>query len=111
MYAQRPKIFVTCIGILQDIQERNPINVNVKLLINFKKCKHVGVIHNIGMVAPMVDFFLYPRHLCRRVYSFRFSVRMFVGSFVRSLVRSLFWNVRGIYVKVFVKVSLVVYIS
>ena len=50
---------------------------------------------------------LYPRHLCRRVYSFRFSVRMFVGS----LVRSLFRNVRGIYVKVFVKVSLVVYIS
>ena len=54
---------------------------------------------------------LYPRHLCRRVYSFRFSVRPFVCSFVRSLVRSLFRNVRGIYVKVFVKVSLVVYIS
>ena len=51
--------------------------------------------------------YLYPRHLCRRVYSFRFSVRMFVGS----LVCSLFRNVRGIYVKVFVKVSLVVYIS
>ena len=56
--------------------------------------------------------FLYPWHLCRRVYSFRFSVRLFVRlfvrSFVRSLVRSLFRNVRGIYVKVFVKVSLVV---
>ena len=35
----------------------------------------------------------------------------FVCSLVRSLVRSLFRNVRGIYVKVFVKVSLVVYIS
>ena len=34
-----------------------------------------------------------------------------VCMFVRSLVRSLFRNVRGIYVKVFVKVSLVVYIS
>ena len=33
-------------------------------------------------------FFLYPRHLCRRVYSFRFSVRPFVCSLVRSLVRS-----------------------
>ena len=31
---------------------------------------------------------LYPRHLCRRVYSFRFSVRPFVCSFVRSFVRS-----------------------
>ena len=30
---------------------------------------------------------LYPRHLCRRVYSFRFSVRPFVCSFVRSFVR------------------------
>ena len=30
---------------------------------------------------------LYPRHLCRRVYSFRFSVRPFVCSFIRSLVR------------------------
>ena len=35
----------------------------------------------------------------------------FIRSYVRSLVRSLFRNVRGIYVKVFVKVSLVVYIS
>ena len=42
---------------------------------------------------------LYPRHLCRQVYSFRFSVRMFVSSFSR------------ICVKVLVKVSLVVYIS
>ena len=48
------------------------------------------------------------------VFAFPFvrsSVRMFVCSFVRSLVRSLFRNVRGIYVKVFVKVSLLVYIS
>ena len=32
--------------------------------------------------------FLYLWHLCRRVYSFRLSVRMFVSSFVRSFVRS-----------------------
>ena len=31
---------------------------------------------------------LYPRHLCRRVYSFRFSVRMFVRSFVRFFVHN-----------------------
>ena len=31
---------------------------------------------------------LYPRHLCRRVYSFRFFVRPFVCSFVRSFVSS-----------------------
>ena len=59
---------------------------------------------------------LYPRHLCRWVYSLRFSVRMYADGyivyafpFVCSLLRSLFRNVRGIYVKVFVKVSLVVY--
>ena len=44
------------------------------------------------------------------VFAFPF-VRSYVRWFVRSLVRSLFRNVRGIYVKVFVKVSLVVYIS
>ena len=44
------------------------------------------------------------------VFAFPF-VRSSVRMFVRSLVRSLFRNVRGIYVKVFVKVSLVVYIS
>ena len=44
------------------------------------------------------------------VFAFPF-VRSYVRLFVRSLVRSLFRNVRGIYVKVFVKVSLVVYIS
>ena len=44
------------------------------------------------------------------VFAFPFVCSL-VGSFVRSLVRSLFRNVRGIYVKVFVKVSLVVYIS
>ena len=31
---------------------------------------------------------LYPRHLCRRVYSFRFSVRPFICSFVSSFLRS-----------------------
>ena len=39
---------------------------------------------------------LYPRHLCRGVYSFRLSVRMFVRSFVRSY----FLPSRGICVKV-----------
>ena len=32
---------------------------------------------------------LYPRHLCRRVYSFRLSVRPFVCSLVRSFVRGI----------------------
>ena len=58
--------------------------------------------------------FLYPRHLCRGVYSFRFSVRMFVRSFVRLFVRSF---VRTSFRRVefaskfCVKVSQVVYIS
>ena len=42
---------------------------------------------------------------------FAFPFVCFVCSSVHSLVRSLFWNVRGIYVKVCDKVSLVVYIS
>ena len=36
---------------------------------------------------------LYPRHLCRWVYSFRLSVRPFVCSFVRSFVRTSFRHV------------------
>ena len=44
--------------------------------------------------------YLYPRHLCRGVYSFRLSVRMFVCSFVRLFVRSYFLPSRGICVKV-----------
>ena len=48
--------------------------------------------------------YLYPRHLCRGVYSFRFSDRPFVCSyvrlFVRSFVRSYFLPSRGICVKV-----------
>ena len=39
--------------------------------------------------------FLYPRHLCRGVYSFRLDVCPFVRSYVRSLVRS--------FVRVFVR--------
>ena len=61
---------------------------------------------------------LYPRHLCRGVYSFRLSVRPFVCSFVRLFVRSLVrLFVRTSFRRVefaskfCVKVSQVVYIS
>ena len=58
--------------------------------------------------------FLYPRHLCRGVYSFRLSVRpfvcSFVCSFVRSFVRTSFRRVEFAS-KFCVKVSQVVYIS
>ena len=53
---------------------------------------------------------LYPRHLCRRVYSFRLSVRPFVCSFVRSFVRTSVTFVEFAS-KFCVKVSQVVYIS
>ena len=39
-----------------------------------------------GVKVPSMS--LYPRHLCRGVYSFRLSVRMFVRLFVRSFVCS-----------------------
>ena len=44
---------------------------------------------------------LYPRHLCRRVYSFRLSVCPFVRSYVRSFVRS--WNLRQSFALKFLK--------
>ena len=47
---------------------------------------------------------LYPRHLCRGVYSFRLSVRMFVRSFVRSFVlHSVAWNLRQSFALKFLK--------
>ena len=41
--------------------------------------------------------YLYPRHLCRQVYSFRLSVRPFICSFVRS------WNLRQSFALKFLK--------
>ena len=49
-------------------------------------------------------FLLYPRHLCRRVYSFRLSVRPFVCSYVRSFViPSRSWNLRPSFALKFLK--------
>ena len=55
----------------------------------------------VGICIVTRDYYtpgihLYPRHLCRRVYSFRLSVCPFVSSFVRSYFR----HVRGICIKV-----------
>ena len=50
-----------------------------------------------GFVSLSTICFLYPKHLCRGVYSFRLSVRLFVLSYVR--------HVRGIYDKVFHRVA------
>ena len=48
--------------------------------------------------------FLYPLHLCRRVYSFRLSVCPFVCSFVRSFVLpSRSWNLRQSFALKFLK--------
>ena len=55
---------------------------------------------------------LYPRHLCRGVYSFRLSVRPFVCSYVRSFVcsfvrsfvlPSVAWNLRQSFALKFLK--------
>ena len=61
-------------------------------------------------LVHLADDYLYPRHLCRRVYSFPLSVRPFVCSFVRSFVRNSVTFVEFAS-KFCVKVSLVVYIS
>ena len=55
-------------------------------------------------------FLLYPRHLCRGVYSFRLSVRPLLCSYVRSFVRTSFRHVEFAS-KFCVKVSQVLYIS
>ena len=59
---------------------------------------------------------LYPRHLCRGVYSFRLSVRPFVCSFVRLFVRSFVRSLLSVTFveftsKFLVKVSVSEYIS
>ena len=55
----------------------------------------------LGSSTSEKDFFsLYPRHLCRRVYSFRLSVRMFVSSFV---LPSRSWNLRQSFALKFLK--------
>ena len=62
----------------------------------------------------VILYLLYPRHLCRRVYSFRLSVRPFVRLYVRLFVRS-FVRTSVTFVefasKFCVKVSQVMYIS
>ena len=54
--------------------------------------------------GPILGPLLYPRHLCRGVYSFRLSVHMFVRSFVRSFVLpSVTWNLRQSFALKFLK--------
>ena len=63
-------------------------------------------------MIKQIPFSLYPRHLCRGVYSFRLDVCPFVCSFVRVFVRSLL-SVTFVEftTKFLVKVSLSEYIS
>ena len=91
---------------VQYLYVKNPTNMN-----NFKVLQVDLSVNHTGPVVVNFDFepylhhivsmsrtlkcstghvwltSLYPRHLCRRVYSFRFSVCPFVYSLVRSLVR------------------------
>ena len=55
------------------------------LLEMLSKCIDSG--YRVG-ATPLTVFhrLLYPRHLCRGVYSFRLSVRPFILSFVRNFV-------------------------
>ena len=41
----------------------------------------------VGLICHSI-LLLYPRHLCRGVYSFRLSICPFVGLYVRSFVRT-----------------------
>ena len=74
-------------------------------ILNAHKCKYSEIRFLLGSVKPRM--LLYPRHLCRGVYSFRLDVCPFVRSYVRLFVRSCvrsfvtFRHVRRIYIKVF----------
>ena len=76
-----------------------------------------GGIMFVLLLNVYCEHLLYPRHLCRGVYSFRLSVRPFVCLYVRSFVcsfvlPSVAWNLRQSFASKFcVKVSQVVYIS
>ena len=66
------------------------------------------IINNKANASDTEAAFLYSRHLCRRVYSFRLSVRPFVRSYVRMFVRSFVipsrsWNLRPSFALKFLK--------
>ena len=68
--------------------------------------RNTGSLKQIAFLLEVTTkiFSLYPRHLCRGVYSFRLSVCMFVRSFVRSFVLpSVAWNLRQIFALKFLK--------
>ena len=60
--------------------------------VNYTLCIYCYA-HSLDLkfISTFRPSFLYPRHLCRRVYSFRLSVRPFVSSFV---LPSHSWNLR-----------------
>ena len=58
----------------------------------------------VTAVRTTLCLLLYPRHLCRGVYSFRLSVRLFVRSYVRLFVLpSRSWNLRQSFASKFLK--------
>ena len=65
-------------------------------------------LYDLIITDELQAFLLYPRHLCRGVYSFRLSVRPFVCSYVRSFVcsfvlPSVAWNLRQSFALKFLK--------
>ena len=70
------------------------------MIINFHFLQHSLLKHD-DLISCKYFVSLYPRHLCRRVYSFRLSVCPFVRSYVRSFVRS--WNLRQRFALKFLK--------
>ena len=52
-------------------------------LIDVFLFSYIELIFRGGVSCLPAALLLYPRHLCRRVYSFRLSVRPFVCSLVR----------------------------
>ena len=84
-------------------------------ILNAQKYKIIKKLSNLQAQISLECYFscsLYPRHLCRGVYSFRLDVCPFVCSFVRVFVRSLLSVTFVEFTSKFlVKVSLSEYIS
>ena len=64
--------------VIVDGVKQNTLNMDYKQSKEIRNIRKLHTCKNLN-----VNVLLYPRHLCRRVYSFRFSVCPFVRSYVR----------------------------
>ena len=78
------------------ITHENKLIYSIKIIIGKGLATRIVLTRNLPVFCLLENLgLLYPRHLCRQVYSFRLSVRMFVSSLV---LPSRSWNLRQSFV-------------